>query len=325
MKKHFRKIPDFIQRRIQEFDSNFIVATVINLVEDDFNNHIYSDLGIRIKNRQVVYNEEFVPNRLKGIFSRKNIEGYKIKHKDRPKVLKSYYAGERPIFGNYSNGTFSLYISRMIFPYDDIPPREISFVVELLQTRVEDGINHYIFKISTKRILNTTIPDFTDELFFNLNLLQENIGSVNVFEIDTPLDDFLNTLRVEWEIFPPGESDADLNRITRNLRNISPVRLQEITERYNFLRSKNPIDLIYGRSGILGYFGARFSDNLVVFENTNYGNALYILFENWEELSRLSRLEIQNRPRDQYIRIEHRGDWQKTVGGIIKGRLSGIR
>lgn len=320
MKKHFRRVPDFIRRRIDEFESNFIVATVIDLVEDDFNNQIYSDLRIRIQNEQIVYNEEFVPSFLKGSYSRKNVEGYKIKYPDMPKVSKSYYLGERPKFGDYSKGVFSLVITRPVIQYDDIPPREISLKVELLETRNINAINHYIFKISTNRIFNRHIVNFEEELLFNINLLQENIGSVNVFSSTTPLNDFLNTLNVEWEIFPPGNLDADLTRITRNLRNLSQERVQEITERYNFLRSKNPNMMISGKSGMLGYFGAKFTDNLVVFENTNYGNALYILFENWRELSQLSRLDIQNRPRDQYIRIEHRGNWQEVVGRIIDVR-----
>ena len=68
------------------------------------------------------------------------------------------------------------------------------------------------------------------------------------------------------------------------------------------------------------YFGVKFSDRLVAFENTTYGNALYILFENWRELSRLSRLEIQNRPSDQYIRVEHRGNWKEKVKAIITAK-----
>lgn len=69
---------------------------------------------------------------------------------------------------------------------------------------------------------------------------------------------------------------------------------------------------------MLRYFGAKFSDNLVVFENTQYGNALYILFENWAELSQLSRLEILRRPSDQYVRIKHSGNWQSRVKQIIE-------
>ncbi len=73
----------------------------------------------------------------------------------------------------------------------------------------------------------------------------------------------------------------------------------------------SPLRIITWKSWMRSYFWAKFSDNLVVFENKEYWNALYILFENWEELSKLSRTEIQNRPSGQFIRIPHVGDWEK--------------
>jgi hypothetical protein len=320
MKKNFRKTPPIILQKIQEINDDFIIGTVINLSENDFNNLLYSDIDLKIVNGQIEFNQEFVPSSTKGRYSKKNVEGYRIKYPDRPKVSKTYYAGERPIYGDYTKGTFSLFITKMVTAYDNIPPREISLIVEILETNIQNDQNHYIFKIATNQVLNQNIDNFDDELLFNLNLLQENIGSVNVFSSETTREEYLDTLEVNWEIFPPGERDEDLERITQNLRNLTPQRIEEINDRYNFLHNENPNRIIIGRSGMLRYFGAKFSENLVVFENTRYGNAIYILFENWRELSRLSRLEIQNRPSDQYIRIPHSRNWKGTVRAIIRAR-----
>jgi hypothetical protein len=68
------------------------------------------------------------------------------------------------------------------------------------------------------------------------------------------------------------------------------------------------------------YFGAKFSDNLVVFENLNYGNAIYVLFENWVELSKMSRTEIQTRPANEYIRIKHTVNWEQNLERIIASK-----
>jgi len=320
MKKYFKKVPSIIHERIQEINGDFIVATVISVKEEDFSNPLYSDFDFRIENGELAFNSEIVPSIEKGRFSKKNINGYRIKFPDRPRVLKTYYAGERPIFGDYSKGTFSLFITRMVIPYIDIPPKDIALNIELLETRVVDGQNEYLIKVSTNQVLNQAINNFNNELLFNINLLQENIGSVNVFSSNTTLAEYVSTLDVNWEIFPPGERDEDLRRITENLRNLSPQRIEDIQERYQLLRSENPVRFINGRSGMIRYFGAQFSENLVVFENTRYGNAMYILFENWQELSRLSRLEVQNRPPDQYIRICHKGNWQETIKAIIRAR-----
>lgn len=317
MKKNFRKIPTSILQKIEEFENDFIVATVLNLTEADLEKPLFSDLNFKIEEGQISYTTEFVPNSLKGTYSRRNIDGYRIYLPNSPKIYKRYYAGERAIFGDFLKGTFSLYIPRMVRAYENIAPKEISLLVELLETRLENNIIHYIVKISTSQVLNRKIANFDNELFFNVNLLQENIGSVDVYNSSTTFDEFVRTLHVEWELLPPGEADEDLNRITRNLRNITQQRLHEISDRSRFLREQNPLYNIYGKSGMLRYFGAKFSENLVVFENADYGNALYILFENWEELSRLSRLEIQTRPSDQYIRVRHTGNWKKKVADII--------
>jgi len=320
MKKNFRKTPAAILQKIEEFESDFIVASVLDLTEDDLKKPLFSDFNFSIENGQLSYTSEFVPTNLKGTYSKRNIDGYRIYLPNSPKIYKRYYAGERSIFGDSSKGTFSLYIPRMVRAYENIPPKEISLMVELLETRLENNITHYIIKISTNQVLNSRIANFDQELFFSINLLQENIGSVDVYDSSTTYAEFIGTLHVEWELLPPGEADEDLNRITRNLRNITPERLQEISDRSLFIREQKPLYNIYGKSGMLRYFGAKFSDNLVVFENADYGNALYILFENWEELSKLSRLEIQTRPSDQYIRIRHTGNWKEKVADIINAK-----
>lgn len=320
MKKNYRKIPEFIVQRIRELNENIEVAIILDLQASDFQNPIYSNLNPRIEGDEVAYVQEYVPPVSKGHYSRKNVEGYRIRHTDRPKIPKSYYVGERPIWGDYSKGSFSLYITRMVVPYDEIPPKEISIKTNLIDIKEIGGIIHYFFKVATSQILDKYSHNFQEDLFFNLNLLQENIGNVNVFSTNATVDDYTNTFSINWEIFPPGQQDQDMDKITRGLRNISPERQLEISDRYNFLKGENPQRVIVGVSGMLRYFGAKFSENLVVFENTAYGNALYILFENWEELSKLSRLEIQARPSDQYIRVRHVRGWKEKIKAIIQAK-----
>lgn len=321
MKRNFRKIPESILQSIENISGNdVIVATVLRLTESDFANPRFSDLNLHVENGVLQFTAEYIPSEIKGIFSRKNLLGYRIKHPERPKVPKTYYLGERPKWGNYANGTFSLIVTRMVTDYDEVPPNELSVKTELLQTEQENGQKFFILKFSTSEILNKKANAFNVSLFFNLNLLQENIGSTNVYSSDASVNDFIQSLQVEWEIFPPGERNEDIDRIIEGTRNLTQQRITQIKERYNFLRDQNPIQIITGSSGMRRYFGAKFSDQLVVFENTTYGNALYILFENWQDLSRLSRSEIQTRSNDQYIRVKHSGDWQDKIRAIIQAK-----
>jgi len=321
MKKNFRKIPESVLQSIENIRGNNItVATVLRMTENDFPNPRFSDLNLRLENGELQFTSEYIPSEIKGPYSRKNLLGYRIRYPDRPKVAKTYYLGERPKWGNYANGTFSLIVTRMVTDYDEIPPKELSIRTELLKTEEENGQHFFTIKLSTSEILNKRANTFNDSLFFNLNLLQENIGSTNVFRSDATVNDFIQSLQVQWEIFPPGERNEDIDRIIQGVRNLTPQRIAQIQERYNFLRNQNPIQIITGSSGMRRYFGAKFSEQLVVFENTTYGNALYILFQNWRDLSRLSRTEIQTRPNDQYIRVKHSGDWQDKMKAIIQAK-----
>lgn len=321
MKKNFRKVPDWILQKIENIVSNNItVATVIRLMASELEDPTYTDIHFSVNDGTLTFNEEYIPSKNKGSYSKKNILGYKIKYPERSRIPKTYYLGERHKYGDNTRETFSLYVTRQVIDYDEIPPKEISIIVELLNSEEENGQIFYIFKISTSQILSKQSDNFIQDVLFNINLLQENIGSINVYGIDATVNDYLQTLQVNWEIFPPGEQDEDLARITIGMRNLTPQRMGEIQERYTFLRNENPIRFITGNSGMRRYFGAKFSEQLVVFENITYGNALYILFENWEELSQLSRIEIQSRSSDQFIRVKHSGNWQDRIKAIIQAK-----
>ena len=48
-------------------------------------------------------------------------------------------------------------------------------------------------------------------------------------------------------------------------------------------------------------------------ENIDYGNALYILFDNWQEICQMSRIDILKRHEHDFIRIIHKDGWQKAL------------
>ena len=118
-------------------------------------------------------------------------------------------------------------------------------------------------------------------------------------------------------MFPPGLRNQDLERIMRGSGNLTAKKIKQVQNKYDYLVNLNPVEIISGSSGMRRYFGVKFSDNLVVFENLNYGNAIYVLFENWEELSRMSRTEIQTRPANEYIRIKHTSNWKQSLERVI--------
>ena len=319
MRKNYRKIPDCIKNRQSNLQSNSVIVSVtIKTTISDILNGKYSKQGITVCNNQVLFKKnEFLPSEFNGKFSRKNINGDIITRRDLPKVWKTFNLGDRPIWGDWSKGSFSLTVRKLVYKKETIQPTEKSISLELLK---QNGDEVYI-KVSINEILEVNSKNYESELLFNINLLQEFIGCINLFSSNADLQDYLNSLYVNWEFLPIGTRDENILKLLNRYNNPSAEIIGKIEERYGFLESLNPLEIITGTSGFIRYFGAKFSNELVVFENLDYGNAIYIMFENWEVLSRLSRLELRKLDDNNFVRISHSLNWKQKTQEIVKERL----
>lgn len=319
MKKNILKIPDYINTKLDTIVTDYIsVSVAINLKSSDFSKPQFSNLKFQCIDGKPNYIEEFIPNISNGKYSKKNVNGYKGKPlKDLPKVIKKYYAGQRHYFGNPDRDTFSLYITRKVWQRKIYEPKEWSIVTELIKAEEKNGDNYYSLKVSIDQMFYKRDSNFKENLLFALNLLLENIGSFDIYSSEATNDDYLKTTIVNWELFPSGERENAINCVKKGIR-ISIEKEQFINDRADFLGNMEPKEFIVGTCMNKRYFGAKFSDKLVVFENIKYGNAIYVLFDNWEAISKLSRTQIMQLPNENYIRIPHRKNWQDEVKAIIR-------
>jgi hypothetical protein len=99
-----------------------------------------------------------------------------------------------------------------------------------------------------------------------------------------------------------------------------PEQRAKVSQRYATLKQMRPLHFITGTSGFARYFGASFGDRLVVFENLEYGNAIYAMFEDWRRLSQLTRLDLRANASAEFERIEHRGNWVARVKRLVEAR-----
>lgn len=218
-----------------------------------------------------------------------------------------------PNFGDPDKGYHEICVTRLVYQRKHIAPREWCIRVELLkEEHLDDGVRLFTFKITVDTILCKTESLFRDDLFFALNLLQENTFSCNVFDAKTTKEDFLKTRSVGWEIFPAGSLERAICYATSQIEKTDEVK-KRIEHRAEFLQSLKPTEYIVGFGMNRRYFGAKFKDNLVVFENIEYGNAIYILFDNWMEISKMSRIEILQRKEKDFIRLPHRKNWEQVL------------
>jgi hypothetical protein len=243
-----------------------------------------------------------------------NVEGREIIRKDLPKETH-YNSIESPNWGDSSNGTHVVDLPYEKYPRDFHPPRELEISMSCPDAR--PGLAVYVVAFKVQEVLDKTAKRFEGILFEDLNLLQENIGFCGVEAAEVALKDYIKSLRVSWEILPPGTVDQTIQRLFLG-KTPSAQEKDVAVERYEFFMSLKPKSLVYGDSGFRRYFGALLEDNLVVFENIQYGNAVYVLFENWADLSSRSRIDlIAGKYGTAFERVVHQSGWKGTVREIV--------
>jgi hypothetical protein len=134
-------------------------------------------------------------------------------------------------------------------------------------------------------------------------------------KLDT--DETPKAISLNWRIFPPGSVDEIVKFFGGELKTNRGRSEKILRERVEAFKSLNAEAYIRGIDGFDEYIGAKFSDNLVVFENWRYGNALYILYDNWKEISRFSRVDLLKENEIRFDRVIHRPGWQRRLEEII--------
>jgi hypothetical protein len=313
MPKNFRRVPDEVRKRLETFAlDDVIVACAKQLRLQDVER--YAHLGLRLENGKLVVPPGFVPDVRAGEYSRINVEGKEIIRKDLPKIAKgfSFYA---PDWGDWSKGSHLVTHTRDVYQRDFLAPKEVELVITLLEQRGEA----FLVRFAVDQVINRRSADFEEELLYNLNILQENIGSVDVFPSEATIAEYVATIRVDWELLPVGQLGPH-EAVARLLRG-KPISIKqkEIMERRLGVFAKlKPTHFISGTSGFIRYFGAMYDDNFVVFENIRYGNAIYVMFERWQELSQRSRIDLLRGDREGFERIEHREGWEDRLKAMLE-------
>lgn len=314
-KKNLLIIPPHILDKAHALETGeCVVACLRSISIADIQEGLYAHLGITWSDEQgPQFPEQIVPPREAGRYSTYNRDGRVITHKDLPKIDKSW-SFDTPNYGDSSKGYHEVTFTKPVYQRDFDPPKLLAICIEAVGKDFQSEVYH--FKFVVDEVLDQTTPDFEKQLLFNLNLLQENVGNHDVFGSTTSREEYLNTLYVNWEILPPGEREEIFERILgRPSRHSTEIR-QQLKDRYEFLLFLKPTNFIKGTSGFRNYFGALFADDLVVFENLEYGNAIYVMYEDWQELSQKSRTELLSSSHD-FDRVLHTTKWKARLRDIV--------
>lgn len=199
----------------------------------------------------------------------------------------------------------------------------MTIAAEILDDR---GGENVIVKFEISPFLSRMMPEFDLMLLWSINLLQENTGVANIFSSSASHSEFLETIALDWKVFPAGTVEEVMTQLKQLDRAQNQVDFDfHVKDRVEFFESFKPDAYVRGVGGFGSYFGAKFSDEFVVFENLKYGNAVYLLYENWEEVSKRSRLDLLRDNDAHFDRVTHSEGWQLRLKALLQKKLHEFR
>ena len=308
-RKNIIKLPISIRHRLQELGSNEVVAACTRQFStDDAKSGKLGTYGITVgeEGAKVGQAGAFEPPAGCGKYSRRNCRGMTVIHKNEPKVPKEIEMTVKDWHGN----PISVSYMRDCYRRSMIDPKHIKIDAKVI--RVEQDKVVVAFKVNEP--LNPGNKDFQDRLLAGLNLLQENVGVCNVELASTDMEKYQHILRVNWTMLPPGSLTAEelACRVFGRAGMADEKIRKDIKDRYEFLMSLNATNIVVGADSFHGYIGAMLENDIVVFDNVKFGNAVYILQGDWKELSKKTKRELWELA-DVSHRIQHFGEWKNKV------------
>lgn len=310
-KRNFARVPSDLTDAVAEFKSDlFLVAQTKKIPVTDIEIGVYAHIGLVMKAGAVTGPDApFLPPADMGKWSDRNRNGWENKRRDLPKITKTY-TWETPNFGDAAYyGTHMHSQDREVYQVEYYEPRHNTVAIDVLTQPTGAG-EFALVKFSVSTTLSRTQPNLDYDFLLCVNLLQENAGVVGVFASDATREEYIGTIALDWQVFPPGTADAVVAAVMKGKKAPSANLARLIAERVALFQTLKPTAYLRGHGGFAAYIGAQFADDLVVFENLNYGNALYVLYDNWADVSKRSRIDLIRGTSVKFDRFPHVQGWE---------------
>jgi hypothetical protein len=315
----FRSIPPAIRTALNTIGTDLIIVTAVKKIPvRALQDGQYAHLGVSYDGSAAKVGDPVLLDADVGRYAARNREGWEVKRTDLPMVTKSY-SWETPNFGDAATyGYHTHYQDRDVYQVEVFEPRMFTISAEVLNA---PGADAALVRFTVDQVLEKNAGSFEADFLFCLNLLQESTGVVGVYASNATRDDFIRTVTLDWEIFPPGHRAELIAAIKRERNGLSADKAGLVASRIQ-LFDRLPVQQFIKGSGPFGsYVGALYSDDLVVFENMNYGNAMYVLYDDWKDVSQRSRLELLRGTTSRFDRIVHTDGWEDRFENLINSEL----
>jgi len=316
----FRKLPASVQEALDKIDGDLIaVAATKKVRRGDIDAGLYSHVGLTMEGGINVASGPVKPPPDAGKWSGRNAHGWDRKREDWPMVHKSW-TFEAPNFGDGARNGWTLHSrTKNVYQHQIFEPQGMTIEPGLLEDR---GGEEVIVKFGLAPMLSRGMPEFDLMLLWAINVLQENTGVAGIFPSEATHEDYVATITLDWQIFPTGSAEETVGCILGSARPQNmPDFEKHVRERVKLFESFEPKAYIGGQGGFGSYFGGQFADDLVVFENLRYGNAIYLLYQDWNEASKHSRLDLLRDQDAHFDRVPHTEGWQERLAALLHDKL----
>lgn len=195
------------------------------------------------------------------------------------------------------------------YPVQFIPPPSHELTIAEVDNQ-KVIISSIILKSEENSINARDIFNLFFEIFGECMMLNNNLITFKLPEIQ----------RKNWSVLPSGEYpfESILERINNDLRIVRNRNHSVIKHRIQKINDANPNFIAFGNAGFTGYWIFGFPNiNTYVLESVYPNNATYILSNDWETISRLSKSEILRN--DLHVaRIAHRINWSIEINRFLR-------
>lgn len=309
-KRNFAKVPSVHLVKAAQIKSPMVLIAQTKMVPlTDLERGLYKHVGLLVEGGKISVHGPILPPSSSGKWSARNRDGWERPRHDLPKITKTY-SWETPNFGDAATyGTHTTWREREVYPVEYDPPRLHEVAAEVLKI-AEGTPTGVLIKFSVTSPIDKGDKAFDKELLWALNVLQENTGVAGIFPSDATRQDYLGTIALEWEVFPPGTAE-EIIAIIRSRRATKVTKADTVMEeRLKLFSALKPSAYLQGAAKFSSYIGAQFASDLVVFENVRYGNALYVLYDDWQEVSKRSRIDLLRGTSVRFDRFVHTDGWE---------------
>lgn len=311
-RRAIRRIPTSLRDEARGIAGPFLIWGSRTIRDDELDELPLAGTGLSASSPAI---EDHVPIPSLGVWARRNTQDPWVKvHRDRPRVTRSW-TFDVPIFGDPARGWVSVTQSRQVFQRTTVTPPHWSLRFVLAPDEEPDT---YLLTAEVEGVFVETELD-ADSTLIAANLVVLFTGGAHARAANVGIEAFARSLDVTWDFFPPGHREEHLQAL-RTSGAYASGDVDVVAERLIALDGLGPYELVIGTSGMARYFGAKFQENLVVFENLRYGNAIYVMFDDWQVLSQRSRLELLG-SEENFERIPHRGRWVQRLHEVVRGHL----